>query len=307
MFRQPKPSDYDVFSGNNNAMDHFSEILVPGPSLLVEARNMVYKLDIEDLKLKQQLPWTATKYEREICLVKGKNKDSCQNYIKVLKKYDDDSIYENDGGRYLICGTNAYKPKCREYEDIADTFVMSKEISGIGKCPYDPDHSSTLLLDGDNVYAGTVTDFSGSDPIVYRDPLRTPQYDPTFLNIPSFVGSFADEEFVYFFFREDDVEYFKSGKAVLRVARVCKNDRGGTNRWRNKFSSFLKSRLNCNAGNDYPFSFDEIQDVSELIEGEYGSQEDKVIYTVMTNHNFARSLGRIVVSAQSPGTELVYG
>ena len=42
----------------------------------------------------------------------------------------------------------------------------------------------------------------GVDPIIYRDPLRTPQFDSTYLNNPSFVGSFDDEDFVYFFFRE---------------------------------------------------------------------------------------------------------
>ena len=29
--------------------------------------------------------------------------------VKVLK------AYENDSGRYLVCGTNAYKPVCRDY------------------------------------------------------------------------------------------------------------------------------------------------------------------------------------------------
>ena len=43
------------------------------------------------------------------------------------------------------------------------------------------------------------------DPIIYRDPLRTPQFDSTYLNNPSFVGSFDDEDFVYFFFREGNI------------------------------------------------------------------------------------------------------
>ena len=46
----------------------------------------------------------------------------------------------------------------------------------------------------------------GVDPIIYRDPLRTPQFDSTYLNNPSFVGSFDDEDFVYFFFREGKLE-----------------------------------------------------------------------------------------------------
>lgn len=38
-----------------------------------------------------------------------------------------------------------------------------------------------LLLDGD-LYTGTVADFSGMDPIIYREPLQTEQYDSMSLN-----------------------------------------------------------------------------------------------------------------------------
>lgn len=32
------------------------------------------------------------------------------------------------------------------------------------------------------LYVGTVADFSGTDPLIYREPLRTEQYDPKHLN-----------------------------------------------------------------------------------------------------------------------------
>jgi hypothetical protein len=44
----------------------------------------------------------------------------------------------------------------------------------------------------------------GIDAILYKEPLRTPQFDSTFLNNPSFVGSFAQDDYVYFFFREGE-------------------------------------------------------------------------------------------------------
>ena len=56
----------------------------------------------------------------------------------------------------------------------------------------------------------------------------------------------------------------------FRVARVCKHDKGGPNKGRNSWTSFLKARLNCSVPGDYPFYFDEIQAVSQLIEGFYG-------------------------------------
>lgn len=44
-----------------------------------------------------------------------------------------------------------------------------------------------------------------------------------------------------------------------RVARVCKYDRGGPHRFRNRWTSFLKSRLNCSVTGDFPFYFNEIR------------------------------------------------
>ena len=56
------------------------------------------------------------------------------------------------------------------------------------------------------------------------------------------------------------------GKSVFsRVARVCKNDVGGTQSLKAKWTSFLKARLNCSVPGNYPFYFDEIQDISKLI------------------------------------------
>nr|CAD7575037.1 unnamed protein product [Timema californicum] len=134
-----------------------------------------------------------------------------------------------------------------------------------------------------DLYTGTVADFSGMDPIIYREPLQTEQYDSMSLNAPNFVSSMPLGDFVYFFFRETAVEYINCGKAVYsRVARVCKYDRGGPHRFRNRWTSFLKSRLNCSVQGDFPFYFNEIQSTTELIEGMYGSASAQLVYGVFT-------------------------
>lgn len=120
----------------------------------------------------------------------------------------------------------------------------------------------------------------------------------TFINIsaPNFVGSFTQGDFVYFFFRETAVEFINCGKVsvvgvcaisseefpgkviknaffvsllsfyagraqavVSRVARVCKWDKGGPHRYKNRWTTYLKSRLNCSMPGDFPFYFDEIR------------------------------------------------
>ncbi|KAI5709727.1 hypothetical protein M8J75_002787 [Diaphorina citri] len=150
-------------------------------------------------------------------------------------------------------------------------------------CPYDPNHNSTAIFVDNELYTGTVADFSGMDPIIYREPLQTEQYDSMSLNAPNFVSSLTQGDFVYFFFRETAVEFINCGKAVYsRVARVCKYDRGGPHRFRNRWTSFLKSRLNCSVPGDFPFYFDEIQSTSDLIEGVYGGNPASLLYGVFT-------------------------
>ena len=60
----------------------------------------------------------------------GNNAEECQNYIKVLQQY------ENDPDRYLICGTNAYKPSCRIYVDERGSYVMREPFNGLGLAPF---------------------------------------------------------------------------------------------------------------------------------------------------------------------------
>jgi len=281
MFLQPRHNaDYKLFSAKSSSegsseSGELGVLLVDGAHLLVGSRNVVFKLGLADLSVRKKLNWSASEQDKSVCLVKGKSEASCQNYIKVLKKY------EEEDGRYLICGTNAYKPECRDYVEDGDTYLMTKKTKGVGLCPYSPEHNSTAVLVGDQLYAGTAADYQGVDPIIYRDPLRSPQFDSTYLNNPSFVGSFEDPHFVYFFFREAAVEYMNCGKSVFsRVARVCKTDVGGTRSLNAKWTSFLKARLNCSVPGNYPFYFDEIQDISELVSGTYGDEEERVLYGV---------------------------
>ena len=91
------------------------------------------------------------------------------------------------------------------------------------------------------------------------------------------------------------MEHTNCGKTVFsRVARVCKNDMGGPNKFKYSWTSFLKARLNCSVPGGYPFYFDEVQSVSTLIQGQYGQgalennleaetpQKDAIFYATFT-------------------------
>lgn len=60
-----------------------------------------------DLTLFQRLQWSSTEAHRELCYLKGRSDDECQNYVRVFGRQGPD--------RFLVCGTNAYKPLCRQF------------------------------------------------------------------------------------------------------------------------------------------------------------------------------------------------
>ncbi len=65
-----------------------------------------------------------------------------------------------------------------------------------------------------------------------------------------------------------------------RVARVCKNDRGGPRKFKAKWTSYLKSRLNCSVPGEMPFHFNEIQSTSsKMVQLPDG---DRLVYGVFT-------------------------
>uniref|UniRef100_A0A7N8XF26 Sema domain-containing protein n=1 Tax=Mastacembelus armatus TaxID=205130 RepID=A0A7N8XF26_9TELE len=207
-------------------------------------------------------------------------KDECHNFIKVLLQQNDDTLF--------VCGTNAFNPSCRTYRmDTLD--ALGEEISGMARCPYDAKHANVALFADGKLYSATVTDFLAIDAVIYRSlgdspTLRTVKHDSKWLKEPYFVQAVNYGDFIYFFFREIAMEYNTMGKVVFpRVARVCKNDRGGSPRVLEKqWTSFLKSRLNCSIPGDSHFYFNILQAVTDVI---HINGKDVVMATFSTPYN----------------------
>lgn len=170
--------------------------------------------------------------------------------------------------------------------------------------PYSPNQNNTYIFTSDlnELYTATTVGFAGSQQLIYRQRLLSappssytgisPQtlrtesrYD--ILNQASFVNTMEYNGYVLFFFREQAVENQNCKSMYSRVARVCKNDKGGSHSYNDRFSSFLKTRLNCSMPGEFPFYFDEIQATSNIIDGIYGNDKDSLIYTVMTTNDNA--------------------
>ncbi|XP_046350872.1 semaphorin-2A-like [Haliotis rufescens] len=276
--------DLDVSSfhdGKSTVPRYYRYIMVDtlSQSLLVGAMNRIYGLSLTNVTDKASVrkkDLSPNRADVGRCKIQGKKElPDCQNHIRFIARNTSSS------NTLYVCGTGSYNPTSYQLSVPVNDFLVLSHSSGIGMCPYDPfDNATALFVEESNPgdipgqYSGTVTDFIKADPILFRPDLyhrngtmavgyvRTQRNDPKWLNEPQFVGSFDVGNQVYFFFREVALEYTNCGKKIYsRVAKVCKNDKGGKAVLNHVWTSYLKARLNCSIPGEYPYYFDEIQDV----------------------------------------------
>ncbi|XP_034728160.1 semaphorin-6A [Etheostoma cragini] len=296
-------TQYPVFVGHkpgrNNTQRHKLDIqliMIMNKTLYIAARDHIYTVDTDtansdEILFSKKLTWKSKQADVDTCRMKGKHKDECHNFIKVLLQQNDDTLF--------VCGTNAFNPCCRTYK--MDTLeAVGEDISGMARCPYDAKHANVALFADGKLYSATVTDFLAIDAVIYRSlgdspTLRTVKHDSKWLKEPYFVQAVDYGDFIYFFFREIAMEYNTMGKVVFpRVARVCKIDQGGSPRVLEKqWTSFLKSRLNCSIPGDSHFYFNILQAVTDVI---HINGRDVVMATFSTPYN------RYPEEQETPGT-----
>ncbi|XP_049638424.1 semaphorin-6D isoform X4 [Suncus etruscus] len=265
---------YPVFRGrpSGNESQHrldFQLMLKIRDTLYIAGRDQVYTVNLNEIPKTEILPskkltWRSRQQDRENCAMKGKHKDECHNFIKVFVPRNDEMVF--------VCGTNAFNPMCRYYR-LNTLEYDGEEISGLARCPFDARQTNVALFADGKLYSATVADFLASDAVIYRSmgdgsALRTIKYDSKWIKEPHFLHAIDYGNYVYFFFREIAVEHNNLGKAVYsRVARICKNDMGGSQRVLEKhWTSFLKARLNCSVPGDSFFYFDVLQSITDIIQ-----------------------------------------
>ncbi|XP_075905064.1 semaphorin-6D isoform X2 [Nelusetta ayraudi] len=264
---------YPVFRGrpSGNESQHrldFQLMTKIQDTLFIAGRDQVYLVSLRESYRNEIIPyrkltWRSGQADREMCAVKGKHRDECHNFIKVLVPRNDDLVF--------ICGTNGFNPMCRYYR-LDNLEFDGEEISGLARCPFDSKQTNVALFAEGKLYSATVADFQASDAVIYRSmgdgsALRTIKYDSKWLKEPHFLHAAEYGNYVYFFYREIAVEQSSLGKVVYsRVARICKNDVGGSQRVLEKhWTSFVKARLNCSVPGESFFYFDVLQSITDII------------------------------------------
>ncbi|XP_061678029.1 semaphorin-4B-like isoform X3 [Syngnathoides biaculeatus] len=250
-------------------------------TLYVGAREILFALNLSDvgaLTLQRNLTWSTPEKKRGECSFKGKDlQTDCFNYIKILLRVNSTHLY--------VCGTYAFSPICAYINTTDFSFVRSNtsEIvteDGRSRCPFNPEYKSSAIMADGELYAGTVSNFQGNEPIIYKSlsqgtALKT-ENSLNWLQDPAFVGSayiqeslpegnpVGDDDKIYFFFSEAGKEFdFFDNTVVSRIARVCKGDLGGERVLQKKWTTFLKAQLLCALPDD-GFPFNIIQDMFVL-------------------------------------------
>uniref|UniRef100_A0A8C7REE4 Sema domain, immunoglobulin domain (Ig), short basic domain, secreted, (semaphorin) 3E n=1 Tax=Oncorhynchus mykiss TaxID=8022 RepID=A0A8C7REE4_ONCMY len=248
--------------------------------LYVGAKNTLYSLSLERVNHQhREIDWASSESQVEDCMMKGKEKPECANYIKVLQQFNTTHL--------LACGTGAFNPLCATIRvghagqvSRDGIFFLEQSVeSGRGRCPYDYNSPVTSTLDRGELYIGLYTDYWENDAALCRlnnqSYTRTERDNRQQLNEPKFIGSVVipdnddrDDDKVYFFFTERgmDAEGVNNKAVYTRVGRVCANDQGGQRMLVNRWSSFLKTRLICSVAgpNGIDTHFDELEDVFVL-------------------------------------------
>ncbi|XP_028286652.1 semaphorin-3E isoform X1 [Parambassis ranga] len=267
-----------VFQGHGASLQPQTMLLDEGHErLYVGAKNILFSLSLDRVNTHpREIQWASTESQIEECMMKGREKPECANYLKVLQQYNQTHL--------LVCGTGAFNPICalvkvgHTVQDRLFAFEDDSVMSGRGRCPYDPNSPCTSTLSRGELYIGLYTDYWENDGALCRlnnqTFTRTERNDRQQLNEPKFVGSAVipdnddrDDDKVYFFFTEREVDAEGVNKAVYtRVGRVCANDQGGQRMLVNRWSSFLKTRLICSVAgpNGIDTHFDDLEDLFVL-------------------------------------------
>ncbi|XP_054835659.1 semaphorin-4D-like [Eublepharis macularius] len=234
--------------------------------------------------------WISAEDRELECLRRGKSKAECQNYILILHKINDTSLY--------VCGTNAFLPAC-DYMVINNgkLRLQGKAVESRGNCPFEPTLKYASLMVGGALYSATSNNFLGTEPIILRslrNPLRT-EFKALWLNEPTFVhmdlvpDSSTSTDRIYVFFTETAIEFEYYDKILVsRIAQICTSDLGGKRVLKKRWTSFLKSTLICSVP-ELDFQFNIIQDAFVL---KAADGRETIFYGI-----FTQQWGKLDISA----------
>ncbi|XP_043117219.1 semaphorin-4A isoform X2 [Puntigrus tetrazona] len=258
-------------------------------TLFVGARDALLSLDVsqpDSITLKDKLEWAASPQNIKTCTVASKT--DCGNFISILQFFNSTHLY--------ACGTNAYKPQALIIP--ASSLRTGRDTKDAKNCcPSSSTQRNTATIVDEELYTATKVGYFGVKVISRchsrgaRNNLEL-QNVPKLLQEPEFVSSthIASEGKILLFFTEvGDLtgDSFLNSFTVSRVAQVCTNDNGGSLTLQKRWTSFAKSQLVCQQGDE--LQFNKLQDIVKMSPADDESPDNTLFYGVFTSQWAASS------------------
>ncbi|XP_011403136.1 PREDICTED: semaphorin-5B-like [Amphimedon queenslandica] len=254
-----------------------TQLSLAGQVLLVGGNNSIYSFDTSPrLEVKESFSIAPSSDRISQCKIDTVTLDSsteCGNVVRVLQQVSsaalsaamlsNDSMETALNDSVMVCGTNAFYPKCTFHKiyNLSDWIEFETGNALIGFSPYSVTSKSIGLLGSNGrFYTGTnFGRFSTSFRIsVALHPLRfnrsfdinTHSSSPIWFSISStdFVSIYEIGDYIYVFLNEP-AEEVDEGNSITyaRVVRFCKSDPGFLigNIPPVLFSTFQKVRITC--------------------------------------------------------------
>lgn len=246
--------------------------------LFVGSTNYLYTFDTKDgLTFKQSVD-LFPKISTKMACATAYAIELCENYIRIVQPIPSTAVVRaRFNNTVLVCGTNAYEPRCRIHNrnNITDWFFLTNSTD-VGFSPYSPDWQNVgLLISNGRFFSATVFDPVISTQLkiaVAPNGLLgdttfiagTSDNDPLYLNLgrTEFVSLYEIGDYVFLFAREVAIET-ENSVLYSRVFRICKTDNGIMDSQQfSRFLTFQKVRLTCpqqgGSAEIFDYDYDEI-------------------------------------------------
>lgn len=201
--------------------------------------------------------WIPDDSDIQECLANGLSGHVCQNHITLVEEIRNNQL--------LICGTNAGSPMCRFYtvEDGENGLTIDRssnqdEIPGSDIISTNPDWSLNSLYEPKSKHMYVAKEMGSHRGELQRfsygskraDFLKNPEKAFSAYGPVKFIKILEHGDHIFLFFRER----LRNGTDVSRVGTICKNDLGGSqNILSNKFTTFVKTTLDCPVSAEFSF------------------------------------------------------
>ena len=226
----------------------------------------------------------------------GNQLSECKNFIRVIQSIPNDN-------RIMVCGTNAFFPKCTLHNRTSLSVYTKMTAEGVVDAGFSP-HSNASPVTA--VLASNGRFFSATNFEAYL-PQRTigmapraleadssfsikaPTSDPLWFKQPVFVSTYEIGDYIYYLIKEAAYEVDMGDTVIYsRAIRICKDEEGisySSNR-DTMFRTFQKARMTCSftsGRGSIPYYYNNLQSTFLWESTDENGQTRHILYAIFAS------------------------